>query len=201
MKSDKILIISTNPHKISKLKAILAPFFKIIDTQSSLSIDCEVDETGKTFQENAEIKALAFSNVYDGYTIATDGGIDIPALDDWNPLYTKRFAGENVDDFFRMDTILEKMKTKEGSERKMIWREAVAIAFDDKIICSELVDGIEGVMQKEYDVKKYKKGIWLCSLFYFPQFKKNFFELTPAEVEKAEISWMKIGEICKNLFL
>lgn len=200
-KINKILIVSTNPHKINKLKEILIPFFEIIDTQESLSLDCEVEETGNTFQENAEIKALAFSNVYNGYTIATDGGIDIPALDSWNGLYTKRFAGENVDDFFRMDSILEKMKFKKNEEREMVWREAVVIALNGEIIHSETVDGIKGLMQKEYNKNKYRKGIWLCSLFYFPQFKKNFFDLTSSEVEKAEVSWLKIGKICKKIFL
>ncbi len=199
-KLNKILITSNNPHKIEKLKNILQNFFEQIDTLQTIKIVEDIEETGTTFEENARIKALAFSDKYDGYVIATDGGVDIPALENWNSLFTRRFAGENVDDFFRLDTILQMMESKQGGDRRMIWREAVAVAYKDKIIHSETVDGIEGVMQNKYDKNKYKKGIWLCSLFFFPQFNKNFFDLDSHEVEQVEISWVRIGDVCKRIF-
>ena len=46
-----------------------------------------------------------------------------------------------------------------------------------------------GFMQESYDPKKYRAGIWLCSLWYFPKFSRNFYDLTDEERKYAEATW------------
>lgn len=158
-------------------------------------IELDVEENGATFEENAVIKAVETSRHHDGLVVATDGGMTIPALEGWNSLFTRRFAGKNVDDFQRMDKILELMKDKKGSKREMQWKESIAVAKQGECLFSMTVDGISGVMDTKYDKKKYREGIWLCSLWLFPEFEnKNFFDLTEEEVATAEKSWAQLGE-------
>lgn len=190
---DKILIATGNKHKREKLLWIVSGLFEKIEFPENLEIKIEVEEDGKTFEENAVKKAVEFSKHYDGYTISTDGGILIPVLGNlWNGLRTKRFAGEKATDFERIEKLLELMKDKNGEERKMVWNEAIAIAKDGKLLFSKQVEGIEGVLQTEFDKSKYREGIWVCSVWFFPQFNKNFFDLSTEEVSKAEVSWKKL---------
>lgn len=198
---NKILIASDNPHKQEKLKWVVENLFKTIELPNDLDAKLDVIENGKSFKENAVIKARAYSKIYDGYTIATDAGMLIPSLGDaWNGLYTKRFAGENATDFDRIDKLISLLKDKEGKDRKMSWSEAVAVAKNGKDIFSVQTIGVEGVAQKTYDPKQYKEGIWVCSLWYFPQWDKNFFELTGEEISQAETSWVQIKQRVQDFF-
>lgn len=186
---NKILLATNNPHKQEKLRWILDRYFKQIDLPKT-SLD--IEEEGDSFEEIAKKKALEASINYNGFSIATDGGMEIPALgNSWDALFTKRFVGkENVTDFDRMDALLELMKDKK--DRRMRWEEAVAIAYKGRVVFSASAEGAKGVLQTHYDKSKYKNGIWLCSLWYFPTYKKNYFDLKPREMGFAEVSWFRL---------
>lgn len=188
-----ILLATGNPHKVEKLSWIVEDFFDRIETFNNYPLSVVVEENGQTFEENAIEKAVTYSHHYDGYTIATDGGVTIPALgDQWNGLYTKRFAGEQATDEERIKLLLEMMKDKTGDQRTMIWREAIAIAYDGKLLFSTEVEGVRGVLRESYNSAHYKPGIWVCSVWFFPEYNKNFFEMTESEQEYVESSWHKL---------
>ncbi len=190
---DKILLATGNPHKIKKLSHIVREYFTPTRLQDT-NLPQDIVERGDTFEGIATEKAIVFSKRWGGYAIATDGGIDIPALGQrWNQLFTKRFIGRpDATDFDRLDAILELMKDKQGTDRQMVWREAVAIAHNGKRLFSLEVEGSKGIMQETYDPKKYRSGIWLCSLWYYPDFRKNFFDLSDVELAKGEVSWTRL---------
>ena len=195
MKNFKKIILGTNnPHKKEKLSWIVEGFFdEIVPFERKI----EIDEKGKSFEKNAQIKSLAVAKKYGCYAIASDGGVLIPALgNNWNELLTRRFVGkENVSDFERIDALLEIMRGKKGEERRIIWREAIAIANPERVIFSSEVEGDTGLLQETYNPKQYKEGIWLCTITSYPQFGgKNFFELSEKEKEYGEISWHKLRE-------
>lgn len=192
MKSN-ITLATTNPHKIKKLTWIVKPFFLNIQTQSG---DIDIDEIANSFEGNAALKAIEVSKTYGGYAIATDGGVTIPSLKNWDSLLTKRFIGkDDATDFDRIDALIELMKDKTGDERRIVWREAIALAKDGKLLFSTEVDGDEGSLQDTYDKKHYRPGIWQCTITCYPQFGgKNFFELSEKEREYAEISWYRLRD-------
>lgn len=134
-KCSKIILATNNTHKKDKLKWIINGFFS--ETEE-LRKNIDIEENGKTFEENACIKTLAVAKIENSYAIASDGGILIPALGkDWNELLTKRFIGlENVSDFDRMDMLLEIMRGKKGKDRTIIWKEAIAIASPEGVVFS-----------------------------------------------------------------
>ncbi|MDP2860961.1 MAG: non-canonical purine NTP pyrophosphatase [bacterium] len=191
--NNKILIATGNKHKKEKLAWIVKDYFRRIDYPDSLGLNISVNENGNSFRENAEIKAKEYSLCYKGFVTATDGGVIIPVLgDNWNPLRTKRFAGENIDDFERIRLLLELMKDKKGDDRIMTWNEALAIAKNGKILFSCQAEGVKGLLEENFNKKKYKPGIWVCSVWFFPQYKKNFFDLSDEEVKQVEISWKRL---------
>lgn len=193
-KYSKIILGTNNPHKKEKLKWIVDGFFPEI---KGLQKSIDIEEDGKTFEENARKKALAVARSENSYAVASDGGVLIPALGkDWNELLTKRFAGQgNVSDFDRMDALLDTMKGKAGKDRTIIWKEAIAIASPKEVVFSLEVDGDTGMLQESYDSKQYKEGIWLCTITSYPQFGgKNFFDLNEEEKKYGEVSWWKLKE-------
>lgn len=188
-KTKKIIIATNNPHKGDKLSWIVDGFF---DEIVGLPEKIEIEEDGNTFKENAEIKALYVAKKYNCFAVATDGGVLIPSLGNkWNELLTRRFVGKhNATDFERIDALLDLMKSKKGNERKIVWREAIALAYKNRIIFSVEVNGDWGLLQKDYKSKQYKKGIWVCTLWSYPQFGgKNFFDLNEEEKKYGERSW------------
>lgn len=198
-----ILIATNNPHKVKKITDMLAGLESVsIDTPRSAGLDIEVDESGETFEENAVLKAVEYSQRYDGLVIATDGGMNIPHLPDWEAIRTKRFAGDHATDEDRIRDLLTRMRDKVGAERQMTWREAVAVAKNGKKLFSIEVPGAGGLMSINYDPAKYREGIWLCSIWQFPQFdNKNFFDLTTLEVAEVEISWSRLGSALRQYLL
>ncbi len=191
----KILIASGNKHKIRKIKDMFATEDIDIQSMDEAGLKIEVDENGESFEENAIIKAVEVSKEFEGLVVATDGGMIIPSLEGWNALYTRRFAGKDVNDFQRMDKILELMADKQGEARTMQWKESIAVAKGGQCLFSLTVDGVSGVMSQSYDRSKYREGIWLCSLWEFPQYSnKNFFDLNDPEVADAERSWTMLGK-------
>lgn len=180
----KILIGTTNPHKQKKLKKITRGLFKPV-----LLPLPKIKEIGKSFQSIAEHKAKKYSQSSHGWVVATDSGTRIPALKNWDPLKTQRFTKGN--DFQRMDKLIKMMESKRN--RTVHWDEALAVAYDGKIIFSTLASAMPAQLQKTYDRKKYEPGHWLDSLCSFHQFnKKNYFDLTPKQKTKVENSWGKL---------
>lgn len=188
----KLILATGNPHKIEMLTWICEPYFDDIIPQDK-SID--INEDGKTFQENAEKKAVEVSRMYGCCAVATDGGVSIPALgDNWNGLLTKRFIGrEDATDIDRIEALLDLMKDKKGDERAIVWNEAIALANNGELLFSTQVEGDNGMVQTNYNPYQYQEGIWQCTVTCYPQFGgKNYFELNDEERQYSEISWHRL---------
>lgn len=91
----KLLIASNNQHKIQEIRAILQGKFDEILSLSDLNINCDPDETGSTFQENAMIKAKAISALTDLPVLADDTGLCVDALGGKPGVHTARYATTN----------------------------------------------------------------------------------------------------------
>lgn len=90
----EIVIASNNRDKIREFKEILDPLgFKSV-SQSEAGADIEVEENGKTFAENAYLKAKAVYDMTGLPVIADDSGLEVDALDGAPGVLSKRFAPE-----------------------------------------------------------------------------------------------------------
>jgi XTP/dITP diphosphohydrolase len=109
---NKLLVASGNPGKLLEIQALLAdlPFELVIPTQ--LGLDLEVEESGNTYQENASIKALAFSKTSGLTTLADDSGLEVAVLDGLPGLHSARFSPlPNANDSDRRAYLLDQLKT------------------------------------------------------------------------------------------
>jgi XTP/dITP diphosphohydrolase len=87
-----LLIATKNAHKTEEIRAVLAGRFEVTDLCSHPEVHAP-EENGKTFSENAAIKALAASTIFDGWVLADDSGLCVDALGGAPGVFSARYAG------------------------------------------------------------------------------------------------------------
>ena len=76
-----------------------------------------MEETGNTFEENAEIKATFYSKLSKMPTISEDSGLVIDSLNGEPGIYSARYGGKNLNDNDRVELVLKKMTKIHKEER------------------------------------------------------------------------------------
>ena len=123
----KILAATNNEHKFREFSQILTPYgFEVISIKDA-GIDIDPEENGKTFEENALIKATAFSEASGLPVISDDSGLEVMALDLAPGVYSARYAPGSDKD--RVNKLLENMKGI--TDRTARFVSALVIVFPD----------------------------------------------------------------------
>ena len=190
----RILLGSTNPAKIERLRDCLEGRSFDFITVNELPPHEPPEEIGSTHLEIAEAKAVAWAQISGGLAIASDGGIDIPALGpNWDSLLTRRAAGEDATDEDRIRHLLALMEHLESdADREATWNEALAIASPSGIVQTWEVTGPTGVIQNEPSTKRIE-GFWLAGLWYIPALGKVYTELSTDELRPARDPWLRLA--------
>src|SRR5579862_7786203 len=92
----KLVIATHNPGKLAEMRELLAPHGVEAISAGELGLG-EPDETGKTFQANARIKAVAAAQAAQLPAFADDSGLAVDALDGAPGIYSARWAGKLAD--------------------------------------------------------------------------------------------------------
>jgi XTP/dITP diphosphohydrolase len=185
-----ILLATGNIAKQAKLRWLIDGLGYETVTPRDLGLDVDPPENGTTHLEVAESKALAWADAAGCLAIASDGGIDIPALGArWNSLYTRRAAGDVPDDQGRAEHLLGLMRGKVGTDRDAFKREAVAVARPGQLLGSWEAGGAIGRVVESYDPAKIVDGFWLPAVLYDTRFGKVVADLTPEESDQTENGW------------
>jgi XTP/dITP diphosphohydrolase len=93
----KVVVASSNPHKVAEIAAILGDIGVELVRMSELGVP-EPVEDGDTFEANALIKARACARATGLPAIADDSGIAVDALGGRPGVHSARYAGEPTDD-------------------------------------------------------------------------------------------------------
>lgn len=94
----KLVMATNNANKLREAKEILSPLGIEVLSLADIDIDCDPDENGATFAENAEIKAEAVYNaIADKYgknmaVFADDSGLCVDALRGRPGVHSARYA-------------------------------------------------------------------------------------------------------------
>jgi XTP/dITP diphosphohydrolase len=169
----RIVIATANPGKVRELRALLSDLpIELLGAEGMP----EVDETGATFAENAELKARAASAWSGEWALADDSGLEVDALNGAPGVHSNRFAGDNTTEEQRNRRILELLADVPTSKRTARYRAVVAVAAPDGRIW--LHEGAcEGVLLTE---GRGEGGFGYDPLFYMPEAGKTMAELDPA---------------------
>lgn len=106
----KLAIATNNAGKVREFSRILAPLGVEAHSMKELGVSLEVEETGKTFEENAYLKAKALFDILHTPVVADDSGIEVDALGGRPGVYTARYAGEHATDDENIDKLLADMR-------------------------------------------------------------------------------------------
>ncbi len=128
----KIVAATNNKHKIEEFKGLLKPLNINIFPMSEIPNCKSPVEDGVTFEENAIIKALYVSKMYDGLAFSDDSGIVVDALDGNPGIYSARYAGEDASDIENLEKLLLDMENCENRKAKFVC--VIALTNKDKVI-------------------------------------------------------------------
>lgn len=181
MKITKIVIGSTNQGKIKEWKSFLKGKLKILSLDEFENIS-EPEENGKTFRENAVIKAKYYSKTTKSYVLSEDGGFEIDYLGGLPGIRSRRILPGNKDgtDEQLIEYVLEKLKGVEKEKRTARLSVHVAICNPDGKIIFEDKNSMEGIISNKACTKR-EEGYPYRSILYLPFLKKFYVELNKKE--------------------
>ena len=135
------------------------------------------DENAPTFAENAAGKALQYSRIQEGFVLADDSGLVVPALGGAPGVHSARYAGPGTTSSQRIEKLLGGMQSSGGSGRSAYFVCAIALAEQGRAI-AVVTDRVDGEI---LDAPRGSGGFGYDPIFYFPAQKKSFAELSAEE--------------------
>lgn len=176
------IIASNNENKIKELNRILLPFGFSVKTAEQLGITLDdVEETGTTFEENAELKAKSACEKTGLPAIADDSGLVVDALDGRPGIMSARYAGENATDKEKINKLLAEMRDAKSDNRDAHFVCVICCYFPDgeKIFAKGICDGTIGYAPRG-------NGGFGYDPIFFTAYNKTFAELS--ETQKDALS-------------
>ncbi len=176
----ELLVATKNQGKITELRELLADLpFQLRGLDEFPHIP-DVEETGKTFVENAFLKARTYAMQTGLYALADDSGLEVAALKGAPGVYSARFAGENADDEGKINKLLDEIKKTEDDKR--LARFVCVMAFADK--SGEIIHFEEGLCDGTISEKPFgTNGFGYDPVFIPKGFRETFGEL-PVDVKQ-----------------
>lgn len=166
-KKKSITIASSNSGKIKEFSFFLSEFpLNILPLPNGLNID----ETGKTFLENAKLKAISVSCYTNNWVLADDSGLMVDALGGSPGILSARYANSDEE---RIKKILNNLGN--NTNRSASFISAICIAFKGDVLL-EVEGSCEGTITF---APRGQDGFG-----YDPIFQPNGQELTFAEMNK-----------------
>jgi XTP/dITP diphosphohydrolase len=172
-----LLLATTNRHKVSEYRALFSDLpFHLLSLQD-IHLNLDVEETGTTFLENAELKALAYARASGLLSLSDDSGLEIDALGGAPGVYSARFAGVDTPYPERFKIILQRLQDVPMEKRTARYRAVITIAEPDGYYRS--VEGaLEGVIA---EAPRGENGFGYDPIFLVPELGKTTAELTPEQ--------------------
>ena len=191
----ELLIASNNPNKIRELKEILGDRFETFSLKEK-GIISDPEETGETFEENSEIKARFALEKSGIATLADDSGLAVEALNGEPGVFSARYSGEDATTEKNNALLLKNMENITDRRAKFVC--VITLLFPDgrKIQAKGECHG-EILLSP-----KGTNGFGYDPLFYVPEYKKTFAELTAEEknaISHREVALRAFEERLKNI--
>lgn len=177
-KIKELIFASRNQGKIEEIKSMLSPLGISVLSAKDLNLP-DVDETGKTFEENAYIKALAAAKAKNIPCIADDSGLCVDAIGGRPGVYTARYAPDR--DFDKgMDKLLQELADTKSGNRSAHFSCVIVLAHPNGSYKS-----FEGRVDGQIATKKTgHAGFGYDPIFIPTGFSRSFAEFDSTEKNK-----------------
>src|SRR3972149_4117410 len=198
----KLLVATRNVGKLKEISNFLSDLSLKIVSLDDVGIIKDIEENGKTYEENSQKKALFFAKISKLPTIADDGGIEISALGGAPGIKSKRWLGKDSTDQDIINHMTKVAKELPDDIKEAKFKTVISLALPNGKVWS--VNGeVKGIIaQKPY--LRALKGYPYRSFFYLPKIKKYYHEDQLIQEEEKEYNHrykavQKLKEIPSNL--
>ena len=186
----ELILATHNKDKCKELEAALeGKGIKILTLLDFPNIG-DIEENGTTLEENAFIKSRTVFNITKIPTISDDTGLEVDALGGEPGIFSARYAGNSATYDDNVNKLLENMKNIHHYDREAYFKTVVTFVSKDLELVAR--GSVKGTITKN---KKGNKGFGYDPIFYIPELKKTFSEMSIKE--KQRISHR--GEAIKRL--
>lgn len=170
----KLVAATNNKGKLAELRDILSKLGLEVVSLQEIGFVGEVEECGKTFEENALLKAEAVMNATGLATVADDSGLEVDALGGAPGIYSARYAEPGR----RKAKLLEELRNVPEEKRTARFVSAIACVFPDgrRIVVRGVCEG------KILFECRGTGGFGYDTLFYVPEYGRTFAEM-PMELK------------------
>ncbi|MCU1298844.1 MAG: Ham1-like protein [Acidobacteriaceae bacterium] len=183
-----ILIATSNPGKLRDFAGIASPMKIEVAPVPGFSSVPPVVENGLTFEENARKKTEVYSTYVPGeIVLADDSGLEVDALNGAPGIHSARYAAaephraeSNTDDEANNHRLIRELQDILPENRTARFVCVIAVARDGQTLATFRGEA-EGIILKE---RRGTNGFGYDPLFYFPEIKKTFAQLSSQEKAK-----------------
>ena len=176
---ETILFATRNRGKLDELRALLgAEGFRLLGLADLGAPPPEVEETGRTFVENALLKARAASRASSLPCVADDSGLEVDALGGRPGVHSARYAGPGASDAERVARLLAELQGIPPADRTARFRCAVAYVRPDDpehpLVCEGSCEG------RILDAPRGQGGFGYDPVFFVAEIGQTFAEAAAA---------------------
>lgn len=189
---EKLIVASGNKGKLKEIREILGDFYNVVP-MSEEGFNEDIEENGKTFYENALIKAKTVSQALNADVLADDSGLVVEALGGAPGIYSARFAGAHGNDKKNRDLLLEKLKGEKNRRAK--FASAVVLYKKNGDVLSGYGETHGEILDKEYG----SNGFGYDCVFFSEDLKKSFGEATDEEKNSVSHRYRAICDLKAKL--
>ncbi len=173
----KLFLASGNEGKLKEFRVLAAGHALELQLLPGFAALPEFLENAPTFAENATGKALYFSRHSPDMVFADDSGLVVPALGGAPGVLSARYAGPGASDEQKIAKLLQELRGKTGAERAAYFVCVITVALRGRA-CAVVSGQVDGLILEE---PQGTGGFGYDPIFYFPELRKTFAELLPAE--------------------
>lgn len=169
----KIIFATANENKVKEVRQILPSHIEIVSLKE-MGYTEDIEETGKTLEENSLLKAQTIYDKYQLPVLAEDTGLEVDALQGAPGVYSARYAGEHGNSEENMSLLLKNLEGKK--DRKAQFRTVATFIVDNTPYV------FSGVVRGEIIAKKKgTEGFGYDPIFIPAGFNTTFAEMTNKE--------------------
>jgi len=194
MKNLITLVIATrNSGKTAEIEALLKDHPVKIKNLQDFGPIPQVEEDGKSFDENAYKKASFAARVLGFPVLADDSGLVVEALSGAPGVFSARYGGENLNDEERCVNLLHEMNNKTNRKAFFECVISVAVPTGNALTYEGRCEGIIAERQSGTN------GFGYDPIFYYPPLQKTFAEMSMEEKSTVSHRGKALNEL-KNEF-
>ena len=146
----RMIFATGNENKMKEIREILGALPLEILSMKEAGVSADIVEDGKTFEENALIKARAICKLAGEMVLADDSGLEIDYLNKEPGIYSARYMGEDTSYHIKNKSLIDRLEGVPDEKRTARFVCAIAAVFPDgkELVVRGTVEGIIGYEEK-----------------------------------------------------